>query len=109
MEDEKASVKVYAISGIKAGTVEKDETITGTKDNKDRLYWKIFFADQEKEAKVRLEVKAEDGTTRDYYITLKLTDTTAPVLKKNQCQPYTPRTLLLLSIKLPKREPVITR
>ena len=41
-----------------------------------------FFADQEKEAKVRLEVKAEDGTTRDYYITLKLTDTTAPVLKK---------------------------
>ena len=82
VEDEKASVKVYAISGIKAGTVEKDETITGTKDNKDRPYWKIFFADQEKEAKVRLEVKAEDGTTRDYYITLKLTDTTAPVLKK---------------------------
>ena len=82
VEDEKASVKVYAISGIKAGTVEKDETITGNKDNKDRSYWKIFFADQEKEAKVRLEVKAEDGTTRDYYITLKLTDTTAPVLKK---------------------------
>ena len=74
VEDEKASVKVYAISGIKAGTVEKDETITGNKDNKDRSYWKIFFADQEKEAKVRLEVKAEDGTTRDYYITLKLTD-----------------------------------
>ena len=82
MEDEKASIKVYAISGIKAGTVEKDETITGTKDNKDRPYWKIFFADQEKVAKVRLEVTAEDGTTRDYYITLKLTDTTAPVLKK---------------------------
>ena len=82
VEDEKASIKVYAISGIKAGTVEKDETIMGTKDNKDRPYWKIFFADQEKEAKVRLEVKAEDGTTRDYYITLKLTDTTAPVLKK---------------------------
>ena len=82
VEDEKASIKVYAISGIKAGTVEKDETITGTKDNKDRLYWKIFFADQEKVAKVRLEVTAEDGTTRDYYITLKLTDTTAPVLKK---------------------------
>ena len=82
VEDEKASIKVYAISGIKAGTVEKDETITGTKDNKDRPYWKIFFADQEKVAKVRLEVTAEDGTTRDYYITLKLTDTTAPVLKK---------------------------
>ena len=48
VEDEKASVKVYAISGIKAGTVEKDETITGTKDNKDRPYWKIFFAYQEK-------------------------------------------------------------
>ena len=85
----KASVKVYAISGIKAGTVEKDETITGNKDNKDRSYWKIFFCRSgKKEAKVRLEVKAEDGTTRDYYITLKLTDTTAPVLKKNQCRPY---------------------
>ena len=82
VEEENASVKVYAISGIKAGTVEKDETITGTKDNKDRLYWKIFFADQEKEAKVRLEVKAEDGTAKDYYITLKLTDTTVPTLKR---------------------------
>lgn len=81
-EDEKATVKVYAISGVKAGTVQKDETIAGTKDKKDRPYWKIFFADQEKEAKVRLEVTAEDGTQRDYYITLTLTDTTAPVLKK---------------------------
>ncbi len=37
---------------------------------------------RKKEAKVRLEVKAEDGTAKDYYITLKLTDTTVPTLKK---------------------------
>ena len=109
VEDEKASVKVYAISGIKAGTVEKDETITGTKDNKDRLYWKIFFADQEKEAKVRLEVKSRG---RDNQRLLYYPETYryySSGTKKKSVPAVSPRTLLLLSIKLPKREPVITR
>ncbi len=79
---DKAEVKVYALSGVKASTVEKDETITGTKDKKDRPYWKIFFGDQEKEAKVRIQITAEDGTQKNLYVTLTLTDTAAPLLKK---------------------------
>ena len=81
-EDSAASIKVYAISGIKPSSIEKDETIAAAKDKKKRLYWKIFFADQEKEAKVRIEITAEDGTQRDIYVTMTLKDTTAPVLKK---------------------------
>lgn len=77
-----ASVKVYALSGIRASTVQKDETIKGTHDKEKHAYWKIFFASQEKEAKVRVHVTAQNGSTRDYYLTLSLTDKTAPVLKK---------------------------
>ena len=82
VNDPEASVKVYAISGVKPSTVEKDETIKETLDKKNRPYWKIFFADQEKEATVRIQVTAEDGTQKDTYVTLKLTDVTAPVLKR---------------------------
>ena len=77
-----ATVKVYALSGIKASTVQKDETIKGTQDKEKHPYWKIYFASQEKEAKVRIHVTAQNGTSRDYYLTLSLTDKTAPVLKK---------------------------
>ena len=65
--------------------------------------------DQEKEAKVRLEVKAEDGTTRDYYITLKLTGYDRTGSKKNRVPAVFPQILLPLSIRLLKKEPVITR
>ena len=82
VNDPGASVKVYAISGIKASTVEKDETIKGTTDKKNHPYWKIFFADQEKKATVRIQVTAEDGTEKDTYVTLNLTDLTAPVLRR---------------------------
>lgn len=81
-EEEHAEVKVYALSGIKPSTVQKDETIKAGKDEKGHVYWKISFGDQEKEAKVRLQVTAQDGTRRDYYLTLGIQDQTAPELKK---------------------------
>lgn len=67
---------------LKYSTVEQDETIRETQDEEGHTYWKIYFGDQEKESRVRLEVTAEDGTRKDYYLTLEITDKTAPVLKK---------------------------
>lgn len=81
-EEEHAQIKVYALSGVKYSTVEQDETIRETQDEEGHTYWKICFGAQEKEARVRLEVTAEDGTRKDYYLTLEITDKTAPVLKK---------------------------
>lgn len=81
-EEEHAQIKVYALSGVKYSTVEQDETIRETQDEEGHTYWKIYFGDQEKESRVRLEVTAEDGTRKDYYLTLEITDKTAPVLKK---------------------------
>lgn len=63
-------------------TVEKDETIKESNDGKGHVYWKIHFGDQEKEAMVRVQVTAQDGTRRDYYLTLGITDQTPPELKK---------------------------
>lgn len=68
---------------MKYSTVEQDETIRETQDEEGHTYWKICFGAQEKEARVRLEVTAEDGTRKDYYLTLEITDKTAPVLKKS--------------------------
>ena len=62
--------------------MQKDETIKGTQDKEKHPYWKSYFASQEKEAKLRVHVTAQNGTSRDYYLTLSLTDKTAPVLKK---------------------------
>lgn len=81
-EDEHAVIRIYSLSGVKYSTVQDDETIKETHDEEGRTYWKIYFGDQEKEARVRMQVTAEDGTTKDYYLTLGITDTTAPVLKK---------------------------
>ena len=81
-EEEHARIRVYALSGVKYSTVEQDETIKETQDKEGHTYWKIYFGDQEKEARVRMQVTAEDGTTKDYYLTLEITDKTAPVLKK---------------------------
>lgn len=82
-EEEHAQIKVYALSGVKYSTVEQDETIRESGRMKKGIhYWKIYFGDQEKESRVRLEVTAEDGTRKDYYLTLEITDKTAPVLKK---------------------------
>ena len=62
--------------------MEKDETIKESNDGKGHVYWKIHFGDQEKEAMVRVQVTAQDGTRRDYYLTLGITDQTPPELKK---------------------------
>lgn len=80
--NKKASIRVYALAGIRGSTVQKDETISQSTAAGGHAFWKIFFASGEKEAKVRIQVTAEDGTKKNYYVTLKLTDITAPVLKK---------------------------
>ena len=61
-EEEHATVKIYALSGVKHSTVEKDETIKESNDGKGHVYWKIHFGDQEKEAMVRVQVTAQDST-----------------------------------------------
>ncbi|WP_373215754.1 cadherin-like beta sandwich domain-containing protein [Ruminococcus sp. 5_1_39BFAA] len=80
--DEKASVKVYALGGISAEHVQKDETIKGIDDGKGRMYWPVYFAKGQFEARVRICVTAEDGTVKNTFLALYLTDTKAPVLKK---------------------------
>ena len=72
VQDKNATIKVFALSGVKASTVEKDETIKSSKDKKGKEYWQIFFEDQEKEMQVRIQVTAEDGTQKDTYLTLTL-------------------------------------
>ena len=81
-DNQKASIRVYALAGIRGSTVQEDETIRQSTTTDGRAFWKIIFASGEKEAKVRIQVTAEDGTQKNYYVTLKLTDITAPVLKK---------------------------
>lgn len=64
-------------------TLQKDtSTEISSNDGKGHVYWKIHFGDQEKEAMVRVQVTAQDGTRRDYYLTLGITDQTPPELKK---------------------------
>lgn len=81
-QDAKAAVRVYALAGISGSVVQKDETIHESKTEDGHVFWKIVFAQGEKEAKIRIQVTAEDGTAKNTYLTLRLTDTTAPVLKK---------------------------
>lgn len=80
--DAHGSIKVYAMSGILGSSVLKDETILQTGTDEGHPFWKIVFASGEKEAKIRIQVIAEDGTRKNVYLTLRLTDKTAPVLKK---------------------------
>lgn len=80
--DALGSIKVYAMSGILVSFVQKDETILQTGTDEGHPFWKIVFASGEKEAKIRIQVTAEDGTRKNVYLTLRLTDKTAPVLKK---------------------------
>ena len=70
------------MSGILGSSVQKDETILQTGTDEGHPFWKILFASGEKEAKIRIQVTAEDGTRKNVYLTLRLTDKTAPVLKK---------------------------
>ena len=79
---DRSSIKVYAMSGIQGSSVQKDETIPQTGTDEGHPFWKIVFASGEKEAKIRIQVTAEDGIRKNVYLTLRLTDKTAPVLKK---------------------------
>ena len=81
-EEKHGTLKIYAVSGIKGSIVQKDETISESHTKDGHRFWKILFAQGEKEAKLRIQVTAEDGTRKNIYLTLKLTDKTAPVLKK---------------------------
>ena len=81
-DNKKATIRVYALAGIRGSTVQEDETIKQGTSSDGHVFWKIVFASEEKEAKVRIQVTAEDGTQKNYYVTLDLTDVTAPVLKK---------------------------
>lgn len=84
----KASVKVYAVSGVKASTVtNKDESLTESvyqdpEIGKEHKFWKVYFENGVYEASVRIRVTAEDGTGKDYFLELSITDTRAPVLKE---------------------------
>lgn len=80
--DEKASVKIYALGGVKGSTVQRDETIRESTDSAGRKYWPVYFAEGQFAAKVRICVTAEDGTVKNTILTLGITDQTAPVLKK---------------------------
>ena len=79
--DPGASVKVYALGGIKGNTVSReDESIAAEKVN-GHFCCKIYFEKQVFEAAVRIMVTAEDGTQKNYFVKLFIQDTTAPVLK----------------------------
>lgn len=80
--DEKASVTVYAVGGVKASTVNKDETISAKKTSDGHQYWEIYFEKGVFTANVRVCVKAEDGTVKNYFVKLSIVDLTAPVLSK---------------------------
>ena len=80
--DSRSRVKVYAIAGIRGSSVQQDETLAEQRSADGHSFWKVEFAQEEREARVRIRVTAEDGTTRDYYVTLRLTDDEPPVLKK---------------------------
>ena len=77
VNDKKAKVSVFAVSGIKADTVNKDETLTAS-DADGHPFYRVYFADGSFSAEVRVHVVAEDETSKDYFLTLTIKDTTPP-------------------------------
>ncbi len=63
-EEEHATVKIYALSGVKHSTVEKDETIKKSNDGKTASTGKSICRTRKKRRRSG-EVKAETAT-RDY-------------------------------------------
>ena len=82
LSDKKAGVRCFAVGGIKASTVNDDETITASTDADGRSYYSVYFADGKFSAEVRIHVVAEDETATDYFVTLNIKDTTAPVISR---------------------------
>ena len=81
-EDKKAEIKVYAVGGVKGTTVNKDETISSKQSADGHDYWEIYFEKGTTTAEVRICVKAEDGTIKNYFVKLSIKDLTAPVLRR---------------------------
>lgn len=77
VSDKKATVSVFAVSGIKADTVNEDETLTAS-DADGHPFYRVYFADGSFKAEVRVHVVAEDETAKDYFLTLTIKDTTPP-------------------------------
>ena len=77
VSDKKAKVSVFAVSGIKADTVNEDETLTAS-DADGHPFYRVYFADGSFKAEVRVHVVAEDETAKDYFLTLTIKDTTPP-------------------------------
>ena len=77
VSDKKAKVSVFAVSGIKADTVNRDETLMAS-DADGHPFYRVYFADGSFSAEVRVHVVAEDETSKDYFLTLTIKDTTPP-------------------------------
>ena len=80
--DSKATVKVFALSGIKGSTVSKEDESLELKEKDGHRYCQVYFEKQEFEAAVRVCVTAEDGSIQNYFVDLAIKDTTPPVIKR---------------------------
>ena len=80
--EEKAAVSVYAVGGVSAATISKDETIAPKQSADGHAYWEVYFEKGTTTAQVRVNVRAEDGTQKNYFVKLSIVDVTAPVLRK---------------------------
>lgn len=64
---DKASVKVYAVSNIRASDIQNDGTINVTSTINNHNRYALYFADGSKPIVVRIVVTAEDGVTKKDY------------------------------------------
>ena len=80
--DEKATVKVYALSGVLGSTVSREDESIATEQLNGHLCCKVYFEKQLFEAGVRICVTAEDGSMENYFVDLAIHDTTAPQIKR---------------------------
>ena len=81
VSDPKATVKVYAVGGVKKSTVSKEDESIEVDHTGSHPVCRVYFEKQVFEASVRIAVTAEDQTRTDYFVKLYIKDTTAPVLK----------------------------
>lgn len=80
--DSHGSIKVYAMSDS-GSSVQKDEPFFRQEPMRDIRSGRSCLPVGKKRLKIRIQaVTAEDGTRKNVYLTLRLTDKTAPVLKK---------------------------
>ncbi|SFA84365.1 PEGA domain-containing protein [Acetitomaculum ruminis DSM 5522] len=87
LNDSKASLKVYPVSEIGSNTVILDDgSIKLSGEVNKREKYSVFLADNSDTAKVRVEVTAEDGITKESYsVILKQQETYPPIIKNLNC------------------------